>query len=312
MASKRLLPLLFLLCSGQVYCADANTTSTEITPDPVTSLSDETQSANPAASKTQAPESDNTTDSEIDDAAIAKLLNEDDNKEEDEAPQEPSPWTSEIEFGYRSEQGNDDEQSLNTRLSLSYIKGRLRNNGEIKIYMKNEDGKVDEREQTYQLQSDYKLSPKMYAYGNFKGIDSKYDSYFHDYTISSGLGYQVTNTEDMKVEVEFGPGYRYQEPNTDEIDDDDAIFPENVNEPIIRANFNAFWKPFKNTSFNFEGTVVSGSSNTRFDSEISIVNQISESIALKIAQSRQHLSRVPNNLEKTDSTVTINLLFSFK
>lgn len=64
----------------------------------------------------------------------------------------------------------------------------------------------------------------MYIYGSFKGIDSKYSSYFHDYTISTGLGYQITNTDSLKVETELGPGYRYQEPNTDEIDDDDPIF----------------------------------------------------------------------------------------
>ncbi|WP_417879696.1 DUF481 domain-containing protein [Vibrio sp.] len=223
-----------------------------------------------------------------------------------------STWLPEIEFGYRSEQGNEDERALNARLSLSQISGRLRNSGEIKIYLKNEDGKEDEREQTYQLKSDYKISPKFYIYGNFKGIDSKYSSYFHDYTVSTGLGYQITNTDTLKVETELGPGYRYQEPNTDEIDDDDPIFPDNVDEPIVRASFTLNWKPLDRTSFNFDGTIVSGSSNTRFDTEISIINDITEDIALKISQSIEHLSRVPNNLEKTDTVLTINILYSPK
>ncbi|MGO2497807.1 MAG: DUF481 domain-containing protein [Vibrio litoralis] len=223
-----------------------------------------------------------------------------------------STWLPEIEFGYRSEQGNEDERSLNARLSLSQISGRLRNSGEIKIYLKNEDGEEDEREQTYQLQSDYKISPKFYIYGNFKGIDSKYSSYYHDYTVSTGLGYQITNTETLKVETELGPGYRYQVPNTDEIDDDDPIFPDNVDEPIVRASLTLNWKPLDRTSFNFDGTMVSGSSNTRFDTEISIINDITEDIALKISQSIEHLSRVPNNLEKTDTVLTINILYSPK
>lgn len=223
-----------------------------------------------------------------------------------------STWLPEIEFGYRSEQGNEDERSLNARLSLSQISGRLRNSGEIKIYLKNEDGEEDEREQTYQLQSDYKISPKFYIYGNFKGIDSKYSSYFHDYTVSTGLGYQITNTKTLKVETELGPGYRYQEPNTDEIDDDDPIFPDNVDEPIVRASLTLNWKPLDRTSFNFDGTIVSGSSNTRVDTEISIINDITEDIALKISQSIEHLSRVPNNLEKTDTVLTINILYSPK
>lgn len=265
-------------------------------------------------------------DDGIDEELISELLEEEPESTDDDQVQDPSEmkaekaaepvstssWLPEIEFGYRSEQGNEDERSLNARLSLAYISGRLRNTGEVKVYMKNEDGEEDEREQTYQLQSDYKISPKMYIYGNFKGIDSKYSSYFHDYTVSTGLGYQVTNTDTLTVETELGPGYRYQEPNTDEIDDDDPIFPENVDEPIIRANLTASWKPFDSTSFKFDGTVVSGSSNTRIDTEISIINNITEDVALKISQSRQHLSRVPNNLSKTDSTFTINILYSPK
>ncbi len=276
-------------------------------------------------------------DDGIDEELIAELLNEDDSSADDEKKDSDTKdsgktavksktaqtkstessvgsatWLPEIEFGYRSEQGNEDERSLNARLALSHISGRLRNSGSIKIYMKNEDGKEDERDQTYQLQSDYKISPRFYIYGNFKGIDSKYSSYFHDYTVSSGLGYQLTNTETLKIETELGPGYRYQEPNTDEIDDDDPIFPDNVAEPIIRASLTANWKPLDNTSFKFDGTMVSGSSNTRFNTEISIINYITEDIALKISQNIEHLSRVPNNLEKTDTILTINILYAPK
>lgn len=371
---KRVLPLLFLLCSANSYSAESATISTDDSQPQTIPLSGDPESADTAASeksnleddtveitkqdtpsepdqpqqevtfedpepvevpetteqdKTQPNKADTKdpktteeqkaeeeieknedTNSDVDDAAISELLNESSDGSVQE--EEPSPWTSEVEFGYRSEQGNEDKKSLNARVSISYIKGRLRNTGEIKVYMKNEDGEEDERDQTYQLQSDYKLSPKTYLYGNFKGMNSKYKSYYQDYTVSTGFGYQITNTDALKVEAELGPGYRYQEPNTDEIDDDDPIFPENVQEPIIRANLTALWKPFDRIGFNFDGTVVTGSSNTRFDTEISVINNITETIALKIAQSRQHLSRVPNHLEKTDSTITVNLLFSFK
>lgn len=329
--------------SQQAPSSTPKITFEEITeqPDESTSQIQEksTNAQNPKQTSTP-PEAEESSlsDDGIDEDLIAELLNEDDNSDNETekvvtetknispskdkniakevtttaTPVGNSTWLPEIEFGYRSEQGNEDERSLNARLALSHISGRLRNTGEIKIYLKNEDGEEDEREQTYQLQSDYKISPKFYIYGNFKGIDSKYSSYFHDYTVSTGLGYQLTNTKTLKVETELGPGYRYQEPNTDEIDDDDPIFPDNVDEPIIRASLTAKWKPLDNTSFNFDGTMVSGSSNTRFDTEISIINNITEDIALKISQSIEHLSRVPNNLEKTDTIFTINVLYAPK
>lgn len=252
-------------------------------------------------------------DSGVDEEAIAKLLNESDKKgnKEEQKEQEESPWKPEIEFGYQSRKGNDNNQSLNVRIAIGYIKGKMRNSGEVKIYREDEDGEEEEREQSYELQSDYKLGPKTYLYGSFKGIDSKYSSYFRDYTVSTGFGFQLSNTEQFKLEAEIGPGYRIQEPNTDEIDGDDPIFPENVQEVILRGNLTSVWKPFKTLSFEMQVTIVTGPSNTRLDTEISAINNITEDIALKISHHRENLTRVPNDLENTDSIFTMNLLFRF-
>ncbi|MCV5225253.1 DUF481 domain-containing protein, partial [Escherichia coli] len=78
--------------------------------------------------------------------------------------------------------------------------------------------------------------PKTYLYGSFKGVDSRYSAYFKDYTLSGGLGYQFSYTENFILEAEIGPGFRYPEPNLDEIDDDDIVFPNIVREGIFRGN----------------------------------------------------------------------------
>ncbi|MGR5541495.1 DUF481 domain-containing protein, partial [Vibrio campbellii] len=94
----------------------------------------------------------------------------------------PSPWNSEVEFGYQAHSGNSDTQSLNSRLDIEYISGRHRTYGEWKYYLLYKDGDEDKRQSTYSLQSDYKLGPKTYLYGSFRGVDSKYSAYFKDYT----------------------------------------------------------------------------------------------------------------------------------
>ncbi|AAW84795.2 putative salt-induced outer membrane protein [Aliivibrio fischeri ES114] len=223
----------------------------------------------------------------------------------------PSPWKSQIEFGYQSSKGNDDSQSLNGRLEASYTAGQHRHTGEVKYYLAKDDGETDKDQLSLNLQSDYKISPDYYLYANFKGLNTKYSAYFNDYTFSGGLGYQVSNTEKLLLEVEFGPGFRYQNPNLDEIDDDDLILPETVQEPIIRTNVRTSWKALSNLTLAGEVTVTAGHSNTRVDSEVSVTNNITEEIALKIAQSQQYLDRVPPGLSNTDSVFSINLLFSF-
>ncbi|MGF1753062.1 DUF481 domain-containing protein [Vibrio makurazakiensis] len=228
-----------------------------------------------------------------------------------EISQAPNPLSSEVEFGYQSHTGNSDSRSLNARLNGEYTAGRHRTNAEWKYYNLYKDGEEDKRQSTYSAQSDYKLSPKTYLYGSFKGVDSRYSAYFKDYTISSGLGYQFVNTERFILELELGPGFRYQEPNLDEIDDDDIIFPEIVQEGIFRGNLNTSWQALPNLKFNADMTLVSGKSNLRMDTELEAVNDITENIALKISYSRQYHDKVPEGLEKSDNILSANILFQF-
>jgi putative salt-induced outer membrane protein len=223
----------------------------------------------------------------------------------------PAPLKTEVEFGYQAHTGNTDSRSLNARLSAEYTAGRHRSNGEWKFYNLYKDGEEDKRSSTYSAQTDYKLGPKTYFYGSFKGVDSRYSAYFKDYTLSGGLGYQFSYTEQFVLEVEVGPGFRYQEPNLDEIDDDDIIFPDIVQEGIFRGNINTSWQVLDNLSFSADVTLVAGKSNTRVDSDLSITNDITEDIALKLTHSRQYHDKVPDGLEKADSVFSVNLLFLF-
>ncbi|MCG6232937.1 DUF481 domain-containing protein [Vibrio furnissii] len=223
----------------------------------------------------------------------------------------PSHWHSQIEFGYQSHTGNTDSESLNTRLKGEYIEGRHRTNGEWRFYKLDKNGKENKRQSNYALQTDYKLGPKTYLYGSFKGIDSRYSAYFKDYTLSGGLGYQITHTEQLLIEVELGPGYRYQEPNLDEIDKTDVVFPDIVQEPIFRSNLKTEWQALKSLKFAADLTLVNGESNTRLDSELNVINNITEDIALKINQSRQYHTRVPDGMSKADTVLSVNLIFLF-
>ncbi|NNN46198.1 DUF481 domain-containing protein [Vibrio fujianensis] len=223
----------------------------------------------------------------------------------------PSPWQSQIEFGYQSHSGNTDSEALNTRIKGEYTRGRHRTNGEWRFYKLDKNGKENKRQSSYTLQSDYKLGPKMYLYGSFRGTDSRYSAYFKDYTFSGGLGYQLTNTDTLLVEIEAGPGYRYQEPNLDEIGSNEVVFPNLVREPIFRSNLKTEWQILRNFKLSVDATLVGGESNTRLDTDISAINNITEDIALKVSQSRQYHNQVPEGLSKSDSVLAVSLVFLF-
>ncbi len=223
-----------------------------------------------------------------------------------------SPWKNQVEFGYQASQGNDNSQALNSSIESSYTSGSHRHTGNIEYYFSEDEGQVKKDQFILNLQSDYKISRSYYLYANFSGLHSKYSAYFDDYALSAGFGYQFSNSEKLLLELELGPGFRYQNPNIDEINDDDLILPEEVNEPVFRTNINTAWKTTKNLVLAGEITVLSGHSNTSVDSEISATNNITEDIALKISQTRMYLNRVPSGLSKTNSIFSINLLFTIR
>ncbi|ASF98886.1 hypothetical protein CEG15_01365 [Vibrio anguillarum] len=223
----------------------------------------------------------------------------------------PSPWNSQVELGYQAHSGNTDSESLNSRVKTEYITGRHRTNGEWKLYRLDKNGKENKRQANYSLQSDYKLASKAYLYANFNGVDSKYSAYFKDYTLSGGMGYQLMNTDILLLEIEIGPGFRYQKPNLDEISSTDIVFANTVEEVIFRGNLKGVWATFDNLTISSELTLVAGESNIRTDSELILTNHITDSIALKVNLSRQYHDKVPAGLSKADSVTSFSLQFRF-
>lgn len=234
-----------------------------------------------------------------------------DNVQQETPPVSLTMWKSEVELGYQAHRGNTDNESLNTRLGVEFLSGRHRTYGEWKYYNLYKNGEQDKRQHTYSLQSDYKLGPKAYLYSSYRGSDSKYSAYFKDHTISGGLGYQLYDTEHFLLELEGGPGYRYQEPNLDEIKSSDVIFPTTVKEAIFRGNLESVWTPIEDVQFGFELTVVAGSSNTRTDTEVRFVNNITEDIALKISHNREYHDKVPEGVNDTDTVLKASILLRF-
>lgn len=229
--------------------------------------------------------------------------------EDDEPTRIPPPWSTELELGYQSLGGNSDSQTLNSRIGLTYVENQYRHTVEAKYLLAEKDGEEDKRKGQIELQSDMKINQRTYVLGNINYIDDRYGPYFADFTFSTGLGYQLVRRETFQMEVEAGPGYRHQEPNLDEIDDDDIILPETVDELILRGSAKMTWKPSKDVELDARFTGIGGNSNSTLEAELNLTTAINEHVAIKLSNTQKLNSWVPDGLKKRDSTMTISLLF---
>ncbi|PSU31307.1 DUF481 domain-containing protein [Photobacterium lutimaris] len=221
----------------------------------------------------------------------------------------PPPLTTELELGYQSLGGNSDSQTLNTRIGGTYLKNQYRHSGELRILLAEKDGEEDKRKGQVELQSDKKINERTYILGNVNYVDDRYGPYFTDFTFATGMGYQLIRRETLQVEVEAGPGYRHQEPNLDELDDDDIVFRDTVDELILRGSAKMTWKPSKTVEIGVRLTGIAGNSNSTMEAEFNLTTDISDFAAIKISNNQKLNSWVPEGLKKRDSAMTMNLLF---
>ncbi|MCQ1060166.1 DUF481 domain-containing protein [Photobacterium sp. DNB23_23_1] len=221
----------------------------------------------------------------------------------------PPPLTTELELGYQSLGGNSDSQTLNTRIGGTYLKNQYRHSGELRFLLAEKDGEEDKRKGQIELQSDKKVNERTYVLGNVNYVDDRYGPYFNDFTLATGMGYQLIRRETLQVEVEAGPGYRHQEPNLDELDDDDIVVRDTVDELILRGSAKMTWKPSKTVEIGVRLTGIAGNSNSTMEAEFNLTTDISDFAAIKISNNQKLNSWVPEGLKKRDSAMTVNLLF---
>lgn len=221
------------------------------------------------------------------------------------------PWESEIEFGFQRLTGNADSMALNTRLAINYTQGPYRHMSEARFLLIEKDGEEDKHKSEFESQVNYKFDPKRYVLGNINYVNDKYGPYFKDITFSTGVGYQAIWQEDLSLLLELGPGYRLQIPNLDEIDENDLVLPNDVREYIFRAQGSLEWQ-INDTAF-FEGriTIISGASNTSFESRIALITDLIDKLAVKLSTAQKYISDVPPGLENRDSVFTVTVLYRF-
>ncbi|OOF10750.1 MULTISPECIES: YdiY family protein [unclassified Salinivibrio] len=229
--------------------------------------------------------------------------------EQDDTPR--SPWSSDISIGYQRLGGNADSQTINSELNGQYQIEQYSYQASVSLLQVEKDGEEDKRKTEFESQANMKLSAQSYALLNATYVADRYGPYFDDFMLATGLGYQWIERDALSVSTEIGPGFRYQRPNLDEIDDDDLIMPYSVSEPVVRAQAKWQWRFLDNASIEGRTQVVSGESNTSVEGVLSLATTITEKLSIKLTGKQNYMSEVPPGLKHKDSVFTVGLRYQW-
>jgi len=161
------------------------------------------------------------------------------------AEEEVKSFSGSGEAGLLMTSGNSETDSVNAKLGLKYEKDHLL--GEVNLgalyrsettevtdenNIKRKEDKVSAEKYNYSAKVGYKFNPANSIFVNGDYEDDRFSGYDYKTTYSIGYGRKMIDNDTVKLDIEIGPGYRYNRTNgywengvfIDEKTEDEAVF----------------------------------------------------------------------------------------
>ena len=235
----------------------------------------------------------------------------------DEAPPPPQDvWIGKGQLGFLDSQGNSDAKSLNGNIDLLRYDGPWKNEVYVGgLYGKNSGIVSAERWETHG-QSNYTLSGDLFVFGGLRYEHDLFDGFQYQASVTSGLGYKLLNSDDTKLTLQGGAGYRRLRPETIVKDPDTG---EVTSRTPLDATGNAIGTVGVDFSHSFTKTTVltnkflmeAGSDNTLLHNELALTVKMSDKLALSVGYTVSDNTKPPAPLKKVDTLTSVNLVFGF-
>jgi len=234
---------------------------------------------------------------------------------DDTPPPPQGVWTGKGQAGFVASQGNTEARSANAAIDMALLedpwKHALHLGG---LY--GQSANVTSAERWDALwQTNYDMSKTLYTFGALRYEHDLFSGFQYQASVSGGLGYKLIDSNDVKLSVQAGVGYRKERPE-DLIKDAtgavvERILENSTSDVIFSAGLDYTQTLTSTTTLSNKLLVESGSSNTLLTDALALAVKMSTRLALSLGYRLQNNSSPPAGLKKLDSTETVNLVFAF-
>lgn len=212
-------------------------------------------------------------------------------------------WSGKAGLGASMATGNSDNQSANGAAEVTYKDHRWENVlGFMGNYGNDGDTTTAQRWE-FRGQTSYGFTEKAYWFGAARYDDDRFSAYDYQASLATGLGYRFFDTEETRLWVQGGPGYRVSKERETGDTIDGAIFRGNV----------GFERQITGTTRIVDLFLLeAGSDNTYLQNNLGLVVTITGSLGLRVGYEVRYNTDVPPGVEKTDTLTTIGLQYESK
>ena len=256
-------------------------------------------------------------------AAIVSLVAFDSYADTEEDP----PLAVDAEVGALLTSGNTDSTALAAKLNIkqnltnwrtNYIAEALYKEDDVEQItdgVATEDSQVTAERYFASAQADYKLNEEhrgLFLFGSYE--EDKFSGYEYQASIAAGYSDRLFKSPYSYLDYSIGPGMSFS--RTVETVDSNGNFVDNETEESAMLRVAIFYQYDFSENAKFTQSLSSdialeSGANTKSKSVSAVTANLNESFALKVSLSVMHNSEAPADLENTDTTTAVTLVYSF-
>lgn len=218
-------------------------------------------------------------------------------------------WKGTGEVGLLMTSGNSETESVNGKAGVKYENDRLLGEMNLAALYSSEETEIDgEKEKQTSAEkynagakAGYKFTPADYVFINANYEDDRFSGYDYRTDYAIGYGRKIIDTEKTRLNLEVGPGYRYDKR------DDGGI----ENEAVFRGHAMFSCQLSEGAAFQQDLTVLAGSDNTNTRSVTAVKAKITGALSMKASYTVDHDTHVPADKDKTDTETALTLVYDF-
>jgi putative salt-induced outer membrane protein len=222
-------------------------------------------------------------------------------------------WSTRSEIGFVAARGNTSTETANAKLELARETDRWKNTFATSgLYGKN-SGVASAQRWDARYQLDHALSDRSFWFGSGRYEDDRYSGFDYQAIISTGFGRRMIDTNQTKLSMQIGAGFRMLRPEDLVRDDNNEVIqriPGERDQDVVGNGSLTFEHNFNDaTKVRNTLLVESGRANTLGRNDIALEVKMTEVLALSVALSVRHNTAPQDGLKRTDTLTTINLVY---
>jgi putative salt-induced outer membrane protein len=210
-------------------------------------------------------------------------------------------WDASAELGFVLTSGNSETETLNAKFDASTSYTDWKHMLHLETLNSSSNDIRSAEKYLVEVQSDRAINERSYGLGVITWEKDKFNGFDYQASVAIGYGYKVIDDDNMKLNVEAGPGYRVSEFESG----------NNEEDGILRVAETFSWNLSDTATLDQFLNTEAGDSNTVTRFGVAVTSQIANELSMKVGYTLKNNSDVPAGSRKNDHETSVTLVYKF-